>query len=62
MQPVHNGRFLINDTAANDPTCQQAMASYMQQLAREAAYRKAVREGHVANGGQWGTWNISDRD
>ena len=56
----HNGMFLTNETAANDPAVQGAMASYMQQLAREAAYRTAVREGRVVTS-QSGNWNISDR-
>jgi len=53
--------FLLNETAANDPAVQGAMTSYMQQLAREAAYRKAVREGRAATS-QSGNWHISDRD
>jgi len=61
MIKAHNGMFLLNDTAAADPAVQGAMASYMQQLAREAAYRKAVREGRVATS-QSGNWHISDRD
>ena len=61
MIKAHNGMFLLNDTAAKDPAVQGAMASYMQQLAREAAYRKAVREGRVATS-QSGNWHISDRD
>jgi len=61
MIKAHNGAFLLNATAANDPAVQGAMASYMQQLAREAAYRKAVREGRVAPECQSTTWHISDR-
>ena len=62
MIKAHNGMFLLNETAANDPAVQGAMASYMQQLQREAAYRKAVREGRIAApSGQWGNWHISDR-
>jgi hypothetical protein len=43
------------------------MASYTERLAREEAHRQAIRDA-VANGtyqapeGQWGEWNISDRD
>jgi len=63
MIKQHNGAFLVNDTAANDPICQSAMASYMEQLQREAAHRKAIREGRVAPASDsWGVWNISDRD
>jgi len=60
MIKQHNGMFLTNETAANDPAVQGAMASYMLQLQREAAYRKAVREGRVATS-QSGNWHISDR-
>jgi hypothetical protein len=63
MIKQHNGAFLVNDTAANDPICQSAMASYMEQLQREAAHRKAIREGRFAAASDsWGVWNISDRD
>jgi hypothetical protein len=61
MIKAHDGMFLLNDTAANDPAVQGAMASYMQQLQREAAYRKAVREGRIATSGQSDVWHISDR-
>ena len=71
MIKQHNGAFLVNDTAANDPACQAAMQSYMDQLKREAAQRKAMRDA-ADQGiefpswgpamGQWGHWNISDRD
>ena len=61
LQSAHDGAFLVNDTAANNPAVQGAMASYMQQLQREAAYRRAVREGRVATS-QSGNWHISDRD
>lgn len=52
--------FLINDTAANDPACQAAMASYLQQLQAEEVRREAIRSG-VAQQVQWTTWHISDR-
>ena len=62
MIKQHNA-FLVNDTAANDPICQSVMASYMEQLQREAAHRKAIREGRVASSSDsWGVWDISDRD
>ena len=39
------------------------MESIKADMLREAAYRKDVREGRIpAGGGQWGVWNISDRD
>ena len=41
MQRLHNGCFFVNDTAAQDDLCQSVMASYIEQLQREAQYRKA---------------------
>ena len=62
LQPAHDGMFLVNETAAKDDLCQQGMASYINQLKAEAAYRDRVRQGlEPAHGGQWGYWNISDR-
>jgi hypothetical protein len=62
MIKQHNGAFLVNDTAANDPICQQAMASYMESIRQETARRNAIREGRIpAPAGEFGTWNISDR-
>ena len=63
MIKQHNGAFLVNDTAANDPACQWAMQSYMNQLRAEAARRDRIRQGiEPAPAGQWGNWSISDRD
>ena len=45
-----------------DPTIFAAMESIKADMAREAARRKAIREGRLATSGQWGVWNISDRD
>ena len=50
---------MVNETAANDDLCQQVMASYINTLKAEAAYRDRVRQ--VSNGGQWECWNIGDR-
>ena len=62
MIKQHNGAFLVNDTAANDPICQQVMASYMEELRRETARRERIRQGlEPAPAGQWGNWSISDR-
>ena len=62
MKRVHNGAFLVNDTAANDPICQQVMASYINQLKAEAQRRDRIRQGlEAAPEGQWGEWHISDR-
>ena len=69
LQPAHGGAFLINDTAANDPICQAAMASYLKRLQREDEERQAIRDA-FANGdlttiAPWGrtsSWHISDRD
>ena len=52
---------MLNDTAAADPAVQMAMKSYMEQIQREAMRAKAIREGRIANDGQMGSWNISDR-
>ena len=39
------------------------MASYTQQVIQEERRRQAIREGRLpAPQGQWGEWNISDRD
>ena len=58
---IRQGPFLLNETAANDPACQAAMASYLKQLQAEEARREAIRSG-AAQQVQWTTWNISDRD
>ena len=44
-----------------DPAIFAAMESIKADMLREAAQRKAIREGRIPSG-QWGTWNISDRD
>ena len=63
MKRVHNGCFLVNETAAKDDLCQQVMASYIESLQRDAMRAKAIREGRIpASQGQWGNWSISDRD
>jgi len=62
LQPAHGGAFLINDTAANDPICQAAMASYLQRLQQqEEARREAIRSGRAPMV-QSTVWHISDRD
>ena len=62
MIKQHNGAFMVNETAANDPICQQVMASYMNQLRAEAARRDRIRQGiEPAPDCQWGNWSISDR-
>ena len=62
MKRVHDGAFLVNDTAANDPICQQVMASYIAQLKAEAQRRERIRQGlEPADDCQWGNWSISDR-
>lgn len=60
LKPVHNGMFLVNDTAAKDDLCQQVMASYIATLRAEAARRERIRQG-LEPAGQWGEWHISDR-
>ena len=44
-----------------DPVIFAAMESIKRSMLREAAERKAIREGRIP-AGQWGNWNISDRD
>ena len=62
MKRIHNGAFLVNETAANDPICQQVMASYINQLKAEAQRRDRIRQGlEAAPDCQWGNWSISDR-
>jgi hypothetical protein len=63
MIKQHNGMFLLNDTAANDPAVQGAMASYMEQLRREEQRRHAIRQAAAAGNdmGQSDVWHISDR-
>ena len=62
MIKQHNGAFMVNETAANDPACQMAMQSYMEQLRRETARRDRIRAGiEPQDMGQFEIWNISDR-
>ena len=62
MIKQHNGAFMVNETAANDPICQQVMASYIAQLKAEAQRRDRIRQGlEAAPDCQWGDWHISDR-
>ena len=45
----------MNDAAAKDDICQQVMASYIQQLQRDAMRAKDIREGRIpAPDSQWG--------
>ena len=54
--------FIINK-GCTDPVILSAMESIKADMLREAAERKAIREGRLpAPEGQWGIWNISDRD
>tara|TARA_B100000003_G_scaffold74841_1_gene67012 strand:- start:36 stop:248 length:213 start_codon:yes stop_codon:yes gene_type:complete len=53
--------FIINK-GCTDPAIFAAMESIKADMLREAAERKAIREGRLATSGQWGVWNISDRD
>lgn len=60
--------FITNDTAANDPACQMAMAAYAARLQQEEAHRQAIRDavaaGDLAAIAKWGrtsNWYISDR-
>ena len=58
---IRDGFIIRKDET--DPAIFAAMESIKQSMLREAAERKAIREGRIpAGGGQWGVWNISDRD
>jgi hypothetical protein len=61
MNKTHNKMFLLNDTAANNPAVQMAMASYTNQFKAETARRDRIRAGIEPIDGQYGTWHISDR-
>jgi len=62
LKPMHNGAFMVNDTAAADPICQQVMASYLESIRQETARRDRIRQGlEAAPDCQWGNWHISDR-
>ena len=62
LQPAHNGAFLVNETAANDPICQAVMADYLEELKRERKRREWFAKWEATRPeGQFGTWNISDR-
>ena len=52
--------FIIKKGETN-PAIFAAMESIKADVARETARRQAIREGRIP-GGQWGGWNISDRD
>ena len=53
--------FITNDTAANDPICQAAMAAYARALQIEEVRREAIRSGKAPMV-QSTVWHISDRD
>ena len=61
MSSTHEIRdgFIIKK-GETDPAIFAAMESIKQSMLREAAERKAIREGRIP-AGNWGTWNISDR-
>ena len=56
---VRDGFIIKKDET--DPAIFAAMESIKADMAREAARRKAIREGRIPTSGQWGIWNISDR-
>ena len=67
--PAHlQDRYEVRDgfiikKGETDPAIFAAMESIKADMLREAAERKAIREGRLpASDGQWGIWNISDRD
>jgi len=55
--------FIINK-GCTDPVILSAMESIKADMLREAAQRKAIREGRLPlpRYDNWGVWNISDRD
>lgn len=60
--------FITNDTAANDPICQAAMAAYARAMQIEEERRQAVRDAvaagdleAIARWGRTSSWYISDR-
>ena len=64
LQETHEIRdgFIINK-GCTDPAIFAAMESIKADMLREAAERKAIREGRMpAPDCQWGVWHISDRD
>ena len=63
LQRIHNGCFLVDEATAKNSMMQSVMESYLAQVNREAAHTKAIREGRIpAPQGEYGTWDISDRD
>ena len=68
LKPMHNGAFMVNDTAAADPVCQAAMEAYLRDLELQAERRREARQAWFSQWeetrpqGVYGTWNISDRD
>jgi hypothetical protein len=55
--------FLINDTAANDPACQEAMKAYAARLQAEEDRRQQILAGtYIPCPVQSSNWYISDRD
>jgi len=62
LQRVHNGAFLVNETAKNDPACQLVMEQYLKQLEREEWRRNEIRAGRMSLAPEMTTWDISDRD
>ena len=53
--------FLIKK-GETDPAIFAAMESIKRSMAAETARRDRIRAGIEPAGGQWGVWNISDRD
>ena len=56
MKDYGNGILASNDTLA------AIGQSYLEEIRREEARRQKIREGRLRDMGQWGIWNISDRD
>ncbi|MFZ9739201.1 MAG: hypothetical protein ACO3EZ_14445 [Prochlorotrichaceae cyanobacterium] len=54
--------FLTNQSGANDPILQAAMAAYAKRVLAEEQRRQEVRQGIRPPLPPTGVWNISDRD
>ena len=63
MNETHEIRdgFIIKK-GETDPAIFAAMESIKRDMAAETARRERIRQGLEPAGGQWGVWNISDRD
>lgn len=60
---IRQGPFLLNDTAASDLACQEAMKAYAARLQAEEDRRQQILAGtYIPCPVQSTVWHISDRD